>query len=126
MYADVITQSMRRTIEETNRRREKQVAYNITNNITPKTIYKSKEDIIESASILDIRGNDRRRDKQYGEKESGVSFAAEEEMQYMSKEQLEKAIEKTKRAMQKASQQMDFMEAARLRDELFKLQGILK
>jgi excinuclease ABC subunit B len=125
MYADTITASMRRTIEETNRRREKQVAYNIANNITPKTIFKSKEDIIESASILDIRGNEQRRQLK-AEKENQHMVAAEDEARLMSKEQLEKAIEKTRKAMQRASQQMDFMEAARLRDELFKLQGILK
>ncbi|HMU99192.1 MAG TPA: excinuclease ABC subunit UvrB [Chitinophagales bacterium] len=120
-YADKITQSMQQTINETNRRREKQVAYNIKHNITPKTIFKSKEDIIQSASILDIRGD---KNKSIQTKET-LLIVAEEEKAFMSKDAIKKAIEQTKKAMQKAAQKMDFMEAARLRDEMYKLESML-
>lgn len=120
-YADKITQSMQQTIDETNRRREKQVAYNIAHNITPKTIYKSKEEILQGASILDIRGN---RNKHL-EAQEEILIVADEEMAYKTKDAIKKAIEKTKKAMQKAAQKMDFMEAARLRDEMFKLESML-
>jgi excinuclease ABC subunit B len=125
-YADVMTFSMRQTIDETNRRREKQIAYNIKHNITPKTIYKTKEDIISRASILDIKSPETRQDRKYKEQVEKMSFAAEEEPEYMTQSEMEKRIEKIRKAMQKASQQMDFMEAARLRDEMFRLQEKLK
>lgn len=112
---------MQQTINETNRRREKQVAYNIKHNITPKTIFKSKEDIIQSASILDIRGD---KNKSIQTKET-LLIVAEEEKAFMSKDAIKKAIEQTKKAMQKAAQKMDFMEAARLRDEMYKLESML-
>jgi len=122
-YGDVMTGSMRRTIEETNRRREKQIAYNIQHNMTPKTVFRSKEEILQRASILDIRQRpETKEEKQYKEQLDKMSFAAEAESEYLTQAQLEKKIEKIKKAMQKASQQMDFMEAARLRDEMFKLQ----
>jgi excinuclease ABC subunit B len=122
-YGDVMTGSMRRTIEETSRRREKQIAYNIEHNMTPKTVFRSKEEILQRASILDIRQRpETKEEKQYKEQLDKMSFAAEAESEYLTQAQLEKKIEKIKKAMQKASQQMDFMEAARLRDEMFKLQ----
>jgi excinuclease ABC subunit B len=126
-YGDVMTHSMQQTINETNRRREKQIAYNIEHNITPKTIFKSKEEILQRASILDIRQSpETREERKLREQVDKMSFAAEEETEYMTNAQMEKKIEKIKKAMQKASQQMDFMEAARLRDEMFKLQERLK
>ena len=122
-YGDVMTGSMQRTIDETTRRREKQIAYNIEHNMTPKTVFRSREEILQRASILDIRQRpETREERNYKEQLDKMSFAAEEKGEYMTHAELEKKIEKIKKAMQKASQQMDFMEAARLRDEMFKLQ----
>ncbi|MBK9330763.1 MAG: excinuclease ABC subunit UvrB [Sphingobacteriales bacterium] len=122
-YGDTITKSMQKTIHETNRRREKQIAYNIEHHITPKTIFRSREDILHRASILDIRQRpETREERKYKEETEKMSFAADEEAAYMTKEQIEKKIALIKKAMQRASQQMDFMEAARLRDEMFKWQ----
>ncbi|HNF47827.1 MAG TPA: excinuclease ABC subunit UvrB [Chitinophagales bacterium] len=121
MYADRITGSMKKTIDETDRRREKQIAYNIEHHITPKTIYKSKEEIANKSTILDIRRNVQDKEEEVIE----TMVAAEPMGEYGTAEALDKQIEKVKKAMQKASKQMDFMEAARLRDELFRLQGLL-
>ncbi len=122
-YGDVMTKSMQRTIDETNRRREKQIAYNIEHHMTPKTVFRSKEEILQRASILDIRQRPETRDERnYKEQVDKMNFAAEEDGEYLTNEQLKKKIAQLKKAMQRASQQMDFMEAARLRDEMFKWQ----
>ena len=121
-YADTITGSMQKTIDETSRRREKQVAYNIQHNITPKTIFKSKEEILQRASILDIRKQEDKKAVAYKQEEAVMQTAAEEQAVLLSQSEIEKKIGQLKKAMQKASQQMDFMEAARLRDEMFKWQ----
>ncbi|HEU0064105.1 MAG TPA: excinuclease ABC subunit UvrB, partial [Flavisolibacter sp.] len=122
-YADVVTESMQKTIDETNRRREKQVAYNIKYNITPKTIYKSIQQVMAQTSVLDIKGYDP--DSPFAIDEI-VTKAAENEAEYTTIPQLEKAIVKTKKEMEKAAKDMDFMEAARLRDEMFALQKKLE
>lgn len=120
MYADKITESMRRTIDETTRRRIKQSNYNIENNITPKQIKKALTSMMgDKIDLLTPKG------RYYVEKEK-VDVAADPVVQYMNKEALEKAIEKTKKAMQKASKDLEFIEAARLRDEMYALQDMLK
>jgi len=122
-YADKITESMERTIDETNRRREKQVKYNIENNIVPTTVNKSKEQIMAQTSVLDIKGYDP--DSPYAVDEI-VTLAAEEEATYNTIPQIEKDISKTKKEMERAARDLDFMEAARLRDKMFSLQKNLE
>ena len=122
-YADKMTESMQRTIDETNRRREKQVAYNIEHGITPRTVNKTKEQIFAQTSVLDIKGYDP--DSPYALDEI-PTMAAEDEATYNTIPQLEKAIAKTKKEMEKAARDMDFMEAARLRDEMFGMQKKLE
>jgi len=122
-YADKMTESMERTIDETNRRREKQVKYNIENNIIPTTVIKSKEQIMAQTSVLDIKGYDP--DSPYAVDEL-VTIAAEEEATYTTIPQMEKDIAKTKKEMEKAARDLDFMEAARLRDKMFSLQKNLE
>ena len=124
MYADKITRSMQHTIDETNRKRAKQIAFNEKHGITPKTVFKSKEDIKKSASVLDIKGTENT--SAYIESEPELSLASDPIIQYMSKKQLQKTIETSEKAMKKAAKDLDFMEAARLRDEMFSLQKIFK
>jgi excinuclease ABC subunit B len=122
-YADRITESMQRTIDETARRREKQVAYNITHGITPATVIKSREEVMAQTSVLDIKGYDP--DSPYAVDEI-ITKAAESNAEYTTIPQLEKAIGKTKKEMEKAARDLDFMEAARLRDEMFSMQKKLE
>jgi excinuclease ABC subunit B len=115
MYADKITDSMAKTIAETNRRREKQLAYNEAHGITPTAIVKG-----ERNSFSKIEPN------AYIEPELTQGVAADPVVQYMSKPALEKAIAKTKKAMQEAAKKLDFLEAAQYRDEMIKLEDLLK
>jgi excinuclease ABC subunit B len=121
MYADKITDSMQRTISETSRRREKQLKYNEENNITPRQIIKAVGSIMgDKAAETTVKGK-----KAYVENEQ-INIAADPVVQYMKPENLEKAIDQTKKAMQKAAKELDFIEAARLRDEMYALQELLK
>ncbi len=121
-YADRMTESMQKTIDETDRRREKQVAYNIEHNITPRTIIKSKEQIMAQGSVLDVKGYDPANPYSIAPDEELVTVAAEDQEVYKTIPQMEKAIARTKKEMDKAARDLDFMEAARLRDEMFRLQ----
>jgi excinuclease ABC subunit B len=123
MYADKITNSMRVTIEETNRRREKQIAYNTKHGITPKTVGKSREAIIEQTSVMDFKGGVQ---KAYIEKEMTDNLAADPIVQYMTKPELQKSIDKTKKEMAMAAKEMDFLLAAKLRDEMFALEKVME
>ncbi|WP_374165839.1 excinuclease ABC subunit UvrB [Arcticibacter sp. MXS-1] len=123
MYADTITDSMRITIDETNRRREKQIKYNEEHGIVPRTVGKSKEAIIEQTSVVDFKGGVQ---KAYVGIDETNSVAADPIVQYMSKPELKKAIEKTKKDMLAAAKDMDFLLAAKLRDEMFALEKELE
>ena len=122
-YADQITMSMQKTIDETNRRREKQIEYNIQHNITPATISKSIDQIMGQTSVLDIKGST---NSPYAIDDSMNMIAAEDQVEYKTIPQMEKAISQIKKMMEKAAKDMDFMEAARLRDEMFRMQAELK
>jgi excinuclease ABC subunit B len=121
-YADKITDSMRKTMDETNRRREKQLKYNAEHNITPRQIIKSTKAILGQTAVADSKAAE---SKAYIEKE-GIDIAADPLIQYMSKEQIEKAISKLEQQMKAAVKELDFIEAARFRDEIFALRERLK
>ena len=125
-YADKMTDSMQKTIDETNRRREKQVAWNIKYGITPTTIIKSTKDVFAQTSVLDIKGFDEKNPYAIPNEAGIITLAAEEQTEYKTIPQMEKAIAKMKKEMEKAARDLDFMEAARLRDEMFILQKQLE
>ena len=124
MYADRITDSMKKTIDETNRRREKQLAYNEANGITPKQIKKAYSNALLSATAEKEEVNSKV-SKAYIEPEK-ASIAADPIVQYMTKPQMEKAIERTRKQMQEAAKKLEFIEAAQYRDELLRLEDILR
>ena len=121
-YADKMTRSMQKTIDETQRRREKQIEFNIKHGITPTSIIKTTEQVFAQGSVLDVKGYDPSNPYAIQADEDLVNVAAEEQEVYQTIPQIEKAISKTKKQMQKAAKDLDFMEAARLRDGMFKMQ----
>jgi excinuclease ABC subunit B len=122
MYADKITDSMQITMDETNRRREKQILYNTEHGITPTTVGKTKAEIIEQTSVMDFQGGVQ---KAYVETDT-LTLAADPIVQYMSKADLKKSIDNTKKDMLAAAKDMDFLRAAKLRDEMFALEKMME
>lgn len=123
-YADTMTESMQKTIDETNRRREKQIAFNVQHGITPTTISKSKDQVFAQTSVLEIKGYNA--ESPYATERGDVTVAAEEQEAYQTIPQMQKVIGKIKKDMEKAAKDLDFMEAARLRDEMFSMQKKLE
>ena len=117
MYADTITGSMQTAIDEKNRRRRIQMDYNKAHGIEPKTILKTTESILEQTKVADSKKAGK---KYYIEKEN-PTIAADPLMEYLDKDQIKHLLDQTKRKMEQAARDLDFMEAARLRDELFEL-----
>ena len=122
MYADKITDSMQVTMDETNRRRDIQIKYNTEHGITPRTVGKSREEIIEQTSVVDFKGGVQ---QAYVETDM-ASLAADPIVQYMTKPDLKKSIENTKKEMLAAAKNMDFLLAAKLRDEMFALEKMME
>ncbi|MFO8087745.1 MAG: excinuclease ABC subunit UvrB [Bacteroidales bacterium] len=122
MYADKVTDSMQRTIDETNRRREKQLLFNEKHNITPTPLKKSESNIMGQTAVIDVNGE---KVKAYAGPAKD-SVAADPVVDYMNSEQLEKSIKETKKKMQAAVKELNFMDAAHYRDEILSLEKRLK
>ena len=122
MYADRITESMKQAIDETDRRRKIQLDYNIANGITPQTILRSKDSILGQTKVADSK----KTAKKYYVEDEEKSLAADPVVAYLSKEELVKMADQTRRAMEKAAKELEFMEAARLRDEYLALQKMIE
>jgi len=121
-YADKITDSMLKTMDETLRRREKQIKYNEDNGLSPQQIVKSIESIMGQTKVADSKLAE-----QHAYVESNkVSIAADPVVQYMNKEELKKLIAQTRKSMERAAKDLDFIEAARLRDEMYELEKMMK
>jgi excinuclease ABC subunit B len=112
MYADKITHSMQVAIDETQRRRKLQTEYNVANNITPRTVTKSKEAIMAQTSIMDSQ-----KSKKYYVEPEELGLAAEPVVKYMTAKEIDKLIDQAQKSMEKAAKELNFIEAARLRDE---------
>ncbi|HEY5691294.1 MAG TPA: excinuclease ABC subunit UvrB [Cyclobacteriaceae bacterium] len=122
MYADKVTESMQSAIDETNRRRKTQQDYNLAHGITPKTIIRSKESIMEQTQVADSKKSTKR---YYIENEE-KSLAADPVVSYLPTEELQKMMDRTRKAMEKAAKELEFIEAARLRDEYLALQKLIE
>lgn len=122
MYADKITGSMQKAIDETNRRRAIQFDYNLQNGITPKTILKSKQDIFNQPSVADVMGKE---SKKFYVEPQEILLAADPVVSYMSKDELKAQLKSVKIDMDKAAKELDFIAAARLRDEMFSLEKMI-
>ncbi|WP_299249612.1 excinuclease ABC subunit UvrB [uncultured Cytophaga sp.] len=121
MYADKITDSMQKAMDETSRRRATQIAYNELHGITPMTVNKSTEEIMGQTKVADSN----KFSKQYIEPDSEPSLAADPVVALLNKTELNKMLERTKKSMEKAAKDLDFVEAARFRDEMFAFQKII-
>jgi len=119
MYADKITESMQQAIDETNRRRKIQIDYNLEHGITPKTIIRSKDSILGQTKVADSK-----KQKYYVEDEE-ATLAADPVAAYLNKDELQKMADRTRKAMEKAAKELEFMEAAKLRDELMAIQKLM-
>ncbi len=122
MYADRVTESMQMAIEETDRRRKIQLDYNLANNIVPKTILRSKDSILGQTKVADSKKSV----KNYYVEPEEVTLAADPVVAYLSKDELLKMSERTRKAMEKAAKELEFMEAAKLRDEYMALQKMIE
>ena len=122
MYADKITNSMQVAIDETYRRRDKQIAYNKKHGIVPQTVTKSKEAVMGQTAIADSK----KVPKEYYIDKSNPNIAADPVIAYMSQDELKKFIRTTQKNMEKAAKDLDFIKAAELRDEVLQLQTLLK
>jgi excinuclease ABC subunit B len=122
MYADSITESMQLAIDETNRRRQIQIDYNKANGIVPRTIIRSKESILGQTKVADSK----RSVKNYYVEDEEKSLAADPVVAYLSKDELTKMADRTRKAMEKAAKELEFMEAAKLRDEYLALQKMIE
>ena len=120
-YADTITGSMQRTMDETERRREKQIAYNTRHGLVPQALNKSKENVLRQTKVAD--GSKAPREYKIDE---SIPLAADPETKYLSKADLEKSLKRTRKEMEKAAKEMDFIMAAKLRDEMFELEAMVK
>ena len=123
MYADKITDSMQKSIDETNRRRAIQEAYNEEHGIVPRTVIKNREAILGQTSAADKKKGAK---KYYTGEEQEASVAADPVVAYMNKDQLKKLADDTRKKMEKAAKDLDFMEAARLRDEMMEIEKMMK
>ena len=122
MYADTTTDSMREAIDETNRRRKIQLDYNLANGIVPKTVLKSKESILGQTKVADSK----RSSRNYYVEDEETSLAADPVVAYLSKDELIKLSDRTRKAMEKAAKELEFIEAAKLRDEYMAIQKLIE